>query len=363
MIDELGELAVEVQSEVTTSKDVTDEYVDTTARLTNQQATQDALIRLLERAEKVEDALQVQNELTRVQEEIERLQGRIKFLEQTSAFSLVNVRLSLDSVDMSVDAGADRTVSVGRVARFRATFEPPEDMEEFNFTWDFGDGNRITETRTAPTVEEGKRVTATVTHVYGDDRDSPFIVGIEITGFGDEGLADGSDTVIVTVTKIPSIEVFAGESMTVEAGRDRRPGGIIHPAGGPYRLGVQVGLRRWHGPCHLGRGGGRDQGHRRPCLRRPPPLPIHRNPDRHGSERRRRDRGIQLAERVRRRVRGLGAVGLEPAGHVEAGDPLAVWRRRRGRHRADLRRDLQPGLAERRRGLGLPAPQACRKGR
>ncbi len=218
-IDDLRELAVEVRSEVTNSKDVTDEYVDTTARLTNQQATQNALIRLLERAEKVEDALKVQNELTRVQEEIERLQGRIKFLEQTSAFSLVNVRLSLASVEMGVDAGADRTVSVGRVARFRATFEPPEGMEEFNYTWDFGDGNRITETRTAPTVDEGKRVTATVTHVYGDDRDSPFIVGIEITGFGDEGLADGSDTVIVTVTKIPSIEVFAGESMTVEAGQ------------------------------------------------------------------------------------------------------------------------------------------------
>ncbi len=218
-IDELRELAVEVQSEMTTSKDVTDEYVDTTARLTNMQATQAALIRLLERAEKVEDALKVQNELTWVQEEIEKLQGRIKFLEQTSAFSLVNVRLSLASVDMGVDAGADRTVSVGRVARFRATFEPPEGMEEFNYTWDFGDGNRITETRTAPTVDEGKRVTATVTHVYGDDRDSPFIVGIEITGFGDEGLADGSDTVIVTVTKIPSIEVFAGESMTVEAGQ------------------------------------------------------------------------------------------------------------------------------------------------
>ena len=78
-IDELRELAVEVQSEMTTSKDVTDEYVDTTARLTNMQATQAALIRLLERAEKVEDALKVQNELTRVQEEIERLQGRIKF--------------------------------------------------------------------------------------------------------------------------------------------------------------------------------------------------------------------------------------------------------------------------------------------
>ncbi|MCI0438106.1 MAG: DUF4349 domain-containing protein, partial [Chloroflexi bacterium] len=56
----LRQLAVEVESEVSTSKDVTDEYVDTSARLTNLQATQQALISLLERAANVTEALSVQ---------------------------------------------------------------------------------------------------------------------------------------------------------------------------------------------------------------------------------------------------------------------------------------------------------------
>ena len=218
-IDSLRGFAVEVESEVINSRDVTDEYVDTTARLKNFEATQVALLRLLERAEKVEDALKVQTELTKVQGEVESLQGRIKFLEQTSAFSLINVRLNLAPTDMSVDAGPDQTASLGRVARFRATFKPPEDIDEFTFTWDFGDGRQITETRTAPTLDEDTRITATVTHVYGDDRESPFIAEIEMMGFGDGGVAEGSDTIIVTVTKVPSIEVFAGSNQTTEEGR------------------------------------------------------------------------------------------------------------------------------------------------
>ena len=215
----LRELASEVESEVSTSQDVTDEYVDINARLKNLQATEEALLRLFDRAEKVEDALSVQVELTRIQGEIERLQGRIKFLEQTSAFSLINARLRLVPMDMSVDAGPDQTFSVGQVARFRASFKPPEGIEDFTFTWDFGDGTpTITGNRTAPTLEEDTRVTATLTHVYGDDRDSPFIVEFEISGVGDAGVAEGMDTNIATVTKVPTIEVFAGEHKTVKEG-------------------------------------------------------------------------------------------------------------------------------------------------
>ena len=196
---------------MTSSRDVTDEYVDLTARLTNQEVTEGVLVRLFDKAEKVEDALKVQTELTRVQGEIERLKGRIQFLEQTSAFSLVNVSVRLAPIDMSVDAGADQTFSVGQFARFRATFRPPEDTEKFVFTWDFGDGTPpVTSDRTAPTPEEGTRVTATVTHVYGDDRDSPYIVEVKMTGTGESGVAEGEDTLVATVTKIPTIEVFAG---------------------------------------------------------------------------------------------------------------------------------------------------------
>ncbi len=217
----LRDMADDVKSEVTNSRDVTDEYVDLGARLKNQQVTEEALIRLLNRAEDVEAALQVQQTLTRTQEEIERLQGRIAFLEQTSAFLLLSVNLMLSPLELEVDGGIDQAVSVGVIARFRASFKPPEDMDEFSFTWDFGDGSPLQRsTRTAPTTDEDTRVTATVTHIYGDDRDSPFIAEVEITASGDIGVAEGSDTLIVSVTRVPTIDVFAGESRSVGQGQE-----------------------------------------------------------------------------------------------------------------------------------------------
>ena len=104
----LRDLGVDVKSEVTSSRDVTDEYVDTTSRLKTLRAT--------------EEALQVRDSLTGIQQEIERLEGRIKFLEQTSAFSLVNVTLELEPVELSVDAGGDQTTGIGQSVRFRASF-------------------------------------------------------------------------------------------------------------------------------------------------------------------------------------------------------------------------------------------------
>lgn len=217
----LRKLAIEVEFEVSSSKDVTDEFVDTKARLKNLQATEEALLRLFDRAQKVEDALSVQTELTRVQGDIEGFQGRIKFLEQTSAFSLINISLQLAQIDMSVDAGEDQTLSVGKLARFRATFRPPEGIEDFSFVWDFGDGSpQASGNRTASTLDEDTRVTATVAHVYQDDRDSPFIVEVEISGTGDAGLAEGIATFIATVSKVPVIEVFAGENRIVGEGEE-----------------------------------------------------------------------------------------------------------------------------------------------
>ena len=229
----LRDLALEVEAEVSTSRDVTDEYVDTTARLTNLLATEEALLKLFEKALKVEDALKVQTELTKIQGEMERLRGRIKFLEETSAFSLITVILELAAVEMPASAGADQTISVGQAARFRASFMPPEGIDRFSFTWDFGDGSPVAfGERTAPSLREDTRFTSTITHVYSDDRDSPFIVEFEITGTGDAGLVEGSDTLIATVTKVPKIEVFAGESQIVEEGEDVKvAGSFTRPAG------------------------------------------------------------------------------------------------------------------------------------
>lgn len=232
-IDRLRELALEVDHEVTNSVDVTDEYVDLKSRMRNLEATETALLALFDRAQQVEDALDVQRELVWVQEEMEVIQGRIAYLEQTSAFSLLNVSLRLAPFEMDVDGGADQTASVGEIARFRATFTPPDDIENFFFTWDFGDGSEpVTGHRVAPTVDGDSKVTATVTHVYESERDSPFIATVELTGTGDAGVAEGSDTLIVSVTRVPNIEVFAGESFGVTEGEQFEvSGSFTRPAG------------------------------------------------------------------------------------------------------------------------------------
>ena len=215
-IDSLRRIARKVESELTTSRDVTDEYVDLGARLRNQQATEEALLSLLERARSVEAALAVQRDLTNVQQEIERISGRIKFLEETSAFSLIRVNLSLSPGEMLLDAGPDQTVAVYTPVRFRATFTPPEGIENYVITWDFGDGSHpVTVDRTAPTQREGQLITATVTHSYDDPNGSPFIAQLRITGTGEGGIVEGEDTLTVSVSEIPVIEVFAGDFKSI----------------------------------------------------------------------------------------------------------------------------------------------------
>ena len=283
----LRAMAQDVKSEITSSRDVTDEYYDIQARLTNLEATEGALIKLLDRAEKVEDALSIQQSLSEVQEDIERLQGRIKLLEQTAAYSLINVSLELVKGKMSIDAGADKSTAVDEPVRFRATFTPPADIEEFTFTWDFGDGSHpVSSNRTAPTEDESKRVTATFNHVYADERDSPYIAQIKISGFGEAGEFEGEDTVIVTVSRAPAIEVFAGEGFSIEAGDTVQFSGSFTPSDRDQRRQVCLGLRGWLRACWRLGGRGSDNGGRLPHVPESSTVPVRGAADHHRAERR-----------------------------------------------------------------------------
>ena len=232
-IRRLRELALKVESETSASQDVTDEYVDSQSRLTGLRAAETRLLELMAQAASVKDALSVQSELSSLQTEIERIEGRLKYLEQTAAYSLVKIALQVPPADLPADAGPDRALAAGAAARFRAVFRPPPGLDSFNWQWDFGDGSRPAQGQaSAPAANPGERVTATVTHVYGDERDSPYIVEFRITGTGESGLARGADTFIATVIQTPEIAVFAGEHQVVAENEEVQfRGSFTRPAG------------------------------------------------------------------------------------------------------------------------------------
>ena len=213
----LEALALRVESRAVTSEDVTDEYVDSQSRLVSLRATEERLLSFLDRAGNVDEALRVQEEVSDLQLRIEEIQGRLNFLEQTATYSLIEVSLKLTAGVIEVDAGDDVSFRVGQVVRFRASFTAPQGIDDFSFVWDFGDGSSITGGGSV-LKPDGKRVTATVNHVYDDDRDSPYIVTIDLTGAGVGGIGEGSDSLEVSVSHVPTIEVFAGEDRTMEEG-------------------------------------------------------------------------------------------------------------------------------------------------
>ena len=216
-LSDLETVGIEVESLQVSSQDVTEEFVDSESRLNSLTVTRARLLTFLDRAVDVEDALLVQQELSRLQLQIEQIQGRLNYLRQVAAFSLIEVELKLAAVSIKVDAGPDGSYRIGQIVRFRASFEAPADIDEYSFVWDFGDGTSASGSGSVLTPE-GDRITATVNHTYGDDRDSPFIVTIRLLGAGDGGRAEGSDSLLVAVSHVPTIEVFAGDSRTVEEG-------------------------------------------------------------------------------------------------------------------------------------------------
>jgi hypothetical protein len=76
------------------AEDVSEEFVDLTARVANGHRLEDRLVELLRtRTGKLQDVLTVERELARVREEIERMEGRLRFLKTSSQLSTLSVNL------------------------------------------------------------------------------------------------------------------------------------------------------------------------------------------------------------------------------------------------------------------------------
>lgn len=88
---------LKVLNESSNANDVTDQYTDLNARLTNLTATEAELRKLLdtvrERTGKAEDILAVYNRLTEIRTQIEQIKGQMNVFEKTSALATLTVEL------------------------------------------------------------------------------------------------------------------------------------------------------------------------------------------------------------------------------------------------------------------------------
>lgn len=115
-LDAISALAVEVTHIATEGQDVTEEYVDLSARLDNLEATAARVRGFLDEARNVEEALAVNQELSRLEGEIESLKGRIQYLEQSAAFSTISIDLTPDVLAQPLEVGGWRPQGVARDA-------------------------------------------------------------------------------------------------------------------------------------------------------------------------------------------------------------------------------------------------------
>src|SRR5260370_11222615 len=84
-----------VTTETSGSQDVTEEYVDLTSNLRNLQASESAILKLMDKATQIQDVLALQRHLTNLRGQIERIQGRQTYLERPSDIATITFYLRL----------------------------------------------------------------------------------------------------------------------------------------------------------------------------------------------------------------------------------------------------------------------------
>ena len=133
----LRTMAVKVTSENLAASDVSQEYTDLTSKLRNLQTAEAQLAAIMQKAEKVEDVLAVENQLTTTQQDIEVTKGRMQYLEQTTAMSLITVNLQQSTLTISLYAGTSYARSMDNIG---FSVDIQGGIAPFSYQWDFGDG-------------------------------------------------------------------------------------------------------------------------------------------------------------------------------------------------------------------------------
>jgi hypothetical protein len=161
----LAALAVEVNSKSTSSQDVTEEYTDLGARLKNLEATEQQLTAIMKQAQKVEDVLAVQAQLTDIRGQIEQTKGRMQYLERSSATSLIQVNLEQAKLEAKI-AASRTSAKTGDDIYFTA--DVAGGFTPYSFKWTFGDNTTSTDQSPRHVYQKTGKYTVNLT--VSDDR-------------------------------------------------------------------------------------------------------------------------------------------------------------------------------------------------
>jgi hypothetical protein len=111
-LSRLKGIAVVVLSENTSGTDVTEQYIDLQARISNMRAAEVAYQALLDKAEKVSDVIEVTDKLSAVRSEIESLEGQLRYLSSQT-----------DKASVTIFMTEDRTITGDQSFRPEQTFK------------------------------------------------------------------------------------------------------------------------------------------------------------------------------------------------------------------------------------------------
>ena len=101
-IRDLGTVSVESLR----GRDVTAEFVDLRARLRIEKSRREVLLRLMDRAESIEQTIRVRNALDETQLRIEQIQGQLRLLNDQTSFATITVDLREEGVAADVEAAS-----------------------------------------------------------------------------------------------------------------------------------------------------------------------------------------------------------------------------------------------------------------
>ncbi|PJE76956.1 hypothetical protein COV05_02060 [Candidatus Uhrbacteria bacterium CG10_big_fil_rev_8_21_14_0_10_48_16] len=97
-LEELKAMALVVERETTSAEDVTENYIDLSARLKNAQVQEARYVEILDIATTVEEILQIEQALGNIRGYIESLTGQLQYLDSLTGFSTITINLSEEPV-------------------------------------------------------------------------------------------------------------------------------------------------------------------------------------------------------------------------------------------------------------------------